>query len=59
MTAKSNPARPVARGGNGNFRLDRELVDDLVAANRTLARFGVLDAFGHVSMRDPRDPTVT
>jgi HCOMODA/2-hydroxy-3-carboxy-muconic semialdehyde decarboxylase len=36
--------------------LDRELVDDLVAANRTLARLNVLDAFGHVSLRDPRDP---
>src|ERR1700761_7802358 len=35
--------------------LDRSLIDDLVAANRTLARFGVLDAFGHVSMRDPRN----
>ena len=36
--------------------LDREIVDDLVAANRILARLNVLDAFGHVSMRDPRDP---
>ena len=37
-------------------RLDAGLVDDLVAANRTLARLNVLDAFGHVSVRDPRDP---
>src|SRR5579871_5546195 len=36
--------------------LDRSLIDDLVAANRTLARLGVLDAFGHVSVRDPRNP---
>jgi HCOMODA/2-hydroxy-3-carboxy-muconic semialdehyde decarboxylase len=36
--------------------LDPALIDDLVAANRTLASLGVLDAFGHVSMRDPRDP---
>jgi HCOMODA/2-hydroxy-3-carboxy-muconic semialdehyde decarboxylase len=36
--------------------LDRDLADDLVAANRTLARLNVLDAFGHVSARDPRDP---
>jgi ribulose-5-phosphate 4-epimerase/fuculose-1-phosphate aldolase len=35
---------------------DREPIDDLVVANRTLARFGVLDAFGHVSVRDPKDP---
>jgi HCOMODA/2-hydroxy-3-carboxy-muconic semialdehyde decarboxylase len=31
------------------------LVHDVVAANRILARFGIVDAFGHVSVRDPRD----
>jgi HCOMODA/2-hydroxy-3-carboxy-muconic semialdehyde decarboxylase len=36
--------------------LNPEIVDDMVAANRILARLNVLDAFGHVSMRDPRDP---
>src|SRR3984957_2891833 len=36
--------------------LDKVFIDDLVAANRTLARLGVLDAFGHVSVRDPRNP---
>jgi HCOMODA/2-hydroxy-3-carboxy-muconic semialdehyde decarboxylase len=36
--------------------LDREIINDLVVANRTLARLNVLDAFGHVSVRDPRDP---
>jgi len=35
--------------------LDPALVDDLVAAYRTLASLNVLDAFGHVSVRDPRD----
>jgi ribulose-5-phosphate 4-epimerase/fuculose-1-phosphate aldolase len=35
----------------------KALIDDLVAANRILAReIGVLDAYGHVSVRDPRDP---
>jgi ribulose-5-phosphate 4-epimerase/fuculose-1-phosphate aldolase len=29
------------------------LVDDLVAANRILAHYGVLDGFGHVSTRHP------
>jgi ribulose-5-phosphate 4-epimerase/fuculose-1-phosphate aldolase len=29
---------------------------DLVLANRILAREGILDAFGHVSVRDPRNP---
>ena len=36
--------------------LEPALIDDLVAANRILASHNVLDAFGHVSMRDPRDP---
>jgi len=33
-----------------------ELVDDLIAANRILAQEGVVDAFGHVSVRHNRDP---
>jgi ribulose-5-phosphate 4-epimerase/fuculose-1-phosphate aldolase len=32
------------------------LLDDLVAANRILADQGVLDAYGHVSARDPQEP---
>jgi ribulose-5-phosphate 4-epimerase/fuculose-1-phosphate aldolase len=31
-------------------------IDDLVAANRILARQGVLDGMGHVSVRSPRTP---
>lgn len=34
----------------------RQAGADLVAANRILARYGVLDAYGHVSVRDPLDP---
>lgn len=33
-----------------------ELIDDLVAANHILFHQGVLDAYGHVSARDPADP---
>jgi ribulose-5-phosphate 4-epimerase/fuculose-1-phosphate aldolase len=33
------------------------LLEDLVAANRILAQQGVLDAYGHVSVRSDRDPT--
>lgn len=33
-----------------------ELIDDLVAANHILFHQGVLDAYGHVSVRDERDP---
>ncbi|AYD64507.1 class II aldolase/adducin family protein [Achromobacter sp. B7] len=32
------------------------LIEDLVVANRILARFGVLDGFGHVSVRHPDNP---
>ncbi len=34
--------------------VDPALIDDLVAANRILAREQVVDAFGHVSVRHPR-----
>jgi len=33
-----------------------EQLEDLVAANRILAEHGVIDAYGHVSVRSPRDP---
>lgn len=35
---------------------DPLLIEDLVAANRILAREGVLDGWGHVSVRHDRDP---
>src|SRR5581483_8094538 len=31
-------------------------LDDLVAANHILANEGILDGYGHVSARDPRNP---
>ena len=33
-----------------------EIIEELVLANRILANEGVLDAFGHVSVRHPSDP---
>jgi HCOMODA/2-hydroxy-3-carboxy-muconic semialdehyde decarboxylase len=36
--------------------VDRALIDDLVAANRILADQGVVDGYGHVSVRHPGDP---
>jgi ribulose-5-phosphate 4-epimerase/fuculose-1-phosphate aldolase len=36
--------------------LDPALIDDLVAANRILADQGVVDGYGHVSLRHPADP---
>jgi ribulose-5-phosphate 4-epimerase/fuculose-1-phosphate aldolase len=35
---------------------NRGLIDDLVAANRILSHHGVLDAYGHISARDPTHP---
>ena len=35
---------------------DAKLVEDLVAANRVLVDLGVLDGFGHVSVRHDKDP---
>ena len=32
------------------------MIDDLVSANHILSREGVVDGFGHVSVRDERDP---
>ena len=40
----------------GEPPLDKSVIDDLVLANRILANEGVLDGFGHISMRDPRNP---
>jgi HCOMODA/2-hydroxy-3-carboxy-muconic semialdehyde decarboxylase len=36
--------------------VDPTLLDDLVAANRILADQGVVDGYGHVSVRHPADP---
>ena len=45
------PSAVLAQTPSG---VPRELAR-LVAANRILAHEGVVDAFGHVSVRDPRD----
>ena len=36
--------------------VDATLIEDLVAASRILAQHGVLDAWGHVSIRHPHNP---
>jgi len=36
--------------------VDAAILDDLVIANRILAQHGVLDAWGHVSIRHPKNP---
>ena len=35
---------------------DAALTEDIVAGSRVLAELGVLDGFGHVSARDPKNP---
>ena len=44
------------QGVTGQPASEREIVDDLVAANLILAAEGVLDAMGHVSVRHPTRP---
>jgi ribulose-5-phosphate 4-epimerase/fuculose-1-phosphate aldolase len=44
-------AAPVSAGP-----ADSRLIEDLVAANRILADQGVVDGYGHVSVRHDRDP---
>ena len=34
----------------------RDLIEDLVTANRILADQGIVDSFGHVSIRHPDNP---
>src|SRR3954469_17637470 len=53
-------APPTLRGvyaqTSPNAPASQAVVEDLVAANRILADQGVLDAFGHVSIRQPDNP---
>ena len=36
--------------------VDASIIEDLVAANRILAQEGIVDAYGHVSVRHPANP---
>src|SRR5215510_10214448 len=51
-------ARPAAaqQAPNSAGPPDPQLIEDLVAANRILADHGLLDGWGHVSVRHNRDP---
>jgi ribulose-5-phosphate 4-epimerase/fuculose-1-phosphate aldolase len=52
LVARHAAAQAPASGGP----VDSALIDDLVAANRILVDQGVLDGYGHVSVRHPADP---
>jgi ribulose-5-phosphate 4-epimerase/fuculose-1-phosphate aldolase len=56
MVANQHPASAQTPPTSGGL-VDPALVEDLVAANRILAEEGVLDAYGHVSIRHPTDPS--
>jgi len=49
-------ASSVGDSAKAPLATDPELIEDLVAANHILFDQGVLDAFGHVSVRHPQDP---
>ena len=55
---QDTPAVSSATGDSGAAALapDADLLRDLVTANRILFNQGVLDAFGHVSVRHDKDP---
>ncbi len=52
----TRPSSVVTPHPRSAGRPDPRLIADLVAANRILAREGVLDGWGHVSVRHNRDP---
>ena len=53
-SAKKNaPKKSSAGSANAAYKA---VIDDLVAGNRILYNEGVVDGFGHISARDPRDP---
>jgi ribulose-5-phosphate 4-epimerase/fuculose-1-phosphate aldolase len=54
--AQTTPAAPAALPASAG-PVDAALTEDLVAAGRILVDQGVLDGFGHVSLRHPADPT--
>ncbi len=53
--AAGNPKSraPKSNGSSGTLKA---VIADLVAGNRILYNEGVVDGFGHLSARDPRDP---
>lgn len=56
MDDGSSVAAPAADRGSPAAAADAALIADLVIANRILFREGVLDAFGHVSVRHDKNP---
>jgi ribulose-5-phosphate 4-epimerase/fuculose-1-phosphate aldolase len=56
MKSAARTANKTATKTATNSRPSKIQLDDLVLANRILFHFNVVDAFGHISVRDDRDP---
>jgi HCOMODA/2-hydroxy-3-carboxy-muconic semialdehyde decarboxylase len=55
--AKKSKSKVTPRGGKRNRESELEIaLNDLVMGNRILYDQGVVDGYGHVSARDPRNP---
>jgi ribulose-5-phosphate 4-epimerase/fuculose-1-phosphate aldolase len=57
LTVLTSAHFAVAQAPISGGPVDAQLIDDLVSANRILADQGVLDAYGHVSIRHPANPS--
>lgn len=55
MAKKTKRAASTSRKGGSNAEY-KAVIDDLVMGNRILYDQGVVDGYGHVSARDPRNP---
>ncbi len=55
VAGRKSPSKK-SNAGSANAAL-RHVIDDLVAGNRILYNEGVVDGYGHISARDPRDPS--
>jgi HCOMODA/2-hydroxy-3-carboxy-muconic semialdehyde decarboxylase len=55
MIAMAKKAKSTARSGGASAEL-KALIDDLVVGNRILYDQDIVDGYGHISARDPRNP---
>ena len=56
-TALAGPLKAFAQGASASAGpASPQLIENLVAANRILANEGVLDGFGHISVRHDKNP---
>ena len=57
LRAHAKKPASVAHGPGAKLaKVDPAVIENLVAASRILADQGVVDAFGHVSIRHPKNP---